>query len=265
MRRAAARGDLRRPLDHGVECRQPVAFGRLERDPVVERGARRPDVRLAQVGEGTRARPAPAVEVLQHQHAEIAQLRRRHVALEPDPEGRVIRLRQLRDVARTHLVVNAGGVLRGRRRDGPEPSFDPRHEQEQHRGQRHAEGERVGGEAQRADFGVRLDRPMDARQRRRQQPHDQQGVGKPDEALLVQQRCDAHEVADEHEHCVVARRTCLGELQGRHDGEQRGAGIEAVERPVAGHDGGGRRGRGRQPQHARRHRPAALARRRAAN
>ena len=57
---------------------------------------------------------------------------------------------------------------------------------------------------------------------------------------------------------MIARRAGFGQFQGRHDREQRGAGLESIQRAVTGQHAERRQQRSAEARELRRQRPAAL-------
>ena len=228
---------VRRPLANHVE-REQHALGRgFQRHDVGDRVAEIFDRRPV-VGLGPGTGPGEAVELGHHRTAPVALQRRRHRSVEADAEGDGVVDRQLRNVPRRHLLGQArGGPLAGRH--APEVAGDPRKEHEQHQrdGQRLQQHGARGPE--RLQRLVVVPGPGHVQQRRRQQPGGRQHPCSGGQVLAVEEGRQAQEPADEHEHDVVAPRARLQQLQRRHQGQQGGPGIEAVQGLVADEDAGG--------------------------
>ena len=232
-----------RPLRRQVERKNPATPVWRERDFVLDRLAgkahflRRKRLRL-------RPPPAAPVEFVQHGTAPVALLRLRQSAGEARTEGHLARDAQVRHVARRHRVVEPGACVPAGF-DTPERAGQTREQHEQQQRQRQ------GLQQQRA----RARREVSGRgpAAARVYPHECHGgqectAGEPrqlQQALVAQQRRVQQEPRDESEDRHVARPARFQQLYRRHEHQEGGAGLDAIECPVGGEDacGGGEKRR----------------------
>ena len=199
-----------------------------------------------------------AVEIGQHDRAEIALLRLRRRGVETDAERRRIVGQELGQRAGLHAVGEARAAFRRAVVGAPERCRETRHEHEARRGERKAarEQERADAKlgAQRMTPVVR--RRLQRDERREQQDQRQGHADREHERLREEERAHQDESAEADRDARVARMFGLEELQGEQAATERAAGFAPEQRAVVHDDQDEQQARGRQTNDERR-RPAA--------